>query len=219
MTLNVAMVQVANYLGRGAEYVEKLCDGIRRNMPKGVEYKLVCFTDGSSDLPSDVIAKGVPSGVEGWWAKLAMFKPDAFMPGERVLFFDLDTIILADLTDIASYAGKFAILRDFFHMEHMGSCVMAWEAGTADHIWTTWDASGRPSFDRRGDQWWIETMQPHVDYLQDMLPGQIASFKADCWMQGKIPDGARVLSFHGHPRNHECRARFVQELWNRPLPT
>jgi hypothetical protein len=215
--LNIAMVQVGNYLGRGAEYTAKLFDGVRRYMPKGVEYEAACFTDGSSPLPGGVIAKGVPAGVEGWWAKVAMFRPGAFRQGDRVLFFDLDTIICGDLTDIAAYNGRFAALHDFFHPQHLGSACMAWEAGTVDHIWSAWDAGGRPQFDQRGDQFWIETVTQDPDHWQDVLPGQFVSYKVDCWLQGKIPAGTRVIGFHGHPRPHECRATFIEDLWRRPL--
>lgn len=214
--LTFAAVQTENYCGRGAEYLAKLFRGIRDNVPRGLEYRCVCITDDPSTLPKDVEARPSLPGGFGWWNKTLLFHPEFVKRGDRVVFFDLDTIILGDLTDIASYSGKFAILRDWYHPEHMGSCCMAWEAGTLDHIWTTWDANGRPSFDRRGDQFWIETMQPEADYWQDFLPGQFVSFKTDCWTQGKIPNGARVLCFHGHPRPHECRAPYVTALWNTP---
>lgn len=214
--LYVVAVQNGNYLGRGAEYCAKLFHGVRQHMPKGVEYRMQCFTDGSCALPVSVFARSIPEGVTGWWAKLCMFRPDTFKPGDRVLYFDLDTITLDDLSGFANYAGKFAALRDVFFNQHMNSAVMGWEAGALDHIWTRWNEAGRPSFDQRGDQYWIETMQPEYDRWQDILPeNSIVSFKADCWLQGGIPDGAKVMIFHGMPRPHECRASFVEELWRR----
>lgn len=213
--LNIAAVQVGNYEKRGAEYVRKLFDGVRRHMPKGVDYRCVCFTDDPGTLPIGVIRKPVLPNIGGWWNKLQAFAPDAFDEGDRVLLFDLDTIILGDLSDIASYSGPMAMLTDPFFPEHLGSAAMAWEAGTQDDIWNAWDAGGRPSFDPRGDQFWIESMRPKADRLQTLYPRQFVSFKVDCWRQGGIPDDARVLLFHGHPRPHECRATFVENLWRR----
>lgn len=215
MTLNIVAVQVGNYCDRGAEYVEKLFAGIDRHMPD-IPYRCVCLTDDPSTLPKWVIPKTVPTGLVGWWNKVALFQPGMFEPGERVLYFDLDTIIIGDLTDIASYAGRFAIMRDPYHPEHMGSSCMAWEAGTVDHIWTRWDQAGRPSFHPGGDQTWVEAMQPKADYWQDMFPGQVVSFKRDCWLQGRIPDNARMVVFHGKPRPHQCVAPYIKELWNNP---
>jgi hypothetical protein len=217
MHLTVAALQTGNYEGRGAEYLAKLFDGIRRHMPRDIDLRCVCFTDDATTLPPGVQARGVPFGPPSWWQKLAMFRPGAFEPGTQVLYFDLDTIILGDLGDIARYRGDFAMLNDPFFPERANSSLMSWTAGKFDHVWTAWEAAGRPQFDRRGDQFWIETTaQTKVDRWQDMLPGQIVSFKADCWLRGKIPDGARVMVFHGQPRPHNCAAGFVRKLWNRP---
>ncbi len=210
--LTVATVQVSNYLGRGREYVTKFYDGIRKHLT-GVEWRGVCFTDDPSTVPEGIEARAVPAGLAGWWNKLAVFAPDSFKPGERVLSSDLDVIPLGDLSDIAGYRGKLAVASDPFWPERMNSSLMAWEAGAVDHIWTTWDRGGRPQFDRRGDQFWIETMQPDADRWQRLFPGQVVSFKVDCWLQGKIPAGARMLIFHGSPRPHDVTAPFVKELW------
>jgi hypothetical protein len=140
-----------------------------------------------------------------------------FEPGERVIFCDLDTLIVGDLGDIASYSGRFAMQRDFFHSEAANSGMMAWEAGAVDHIWTRWDEAGRPSFAQGGDQNWIAALEPDADRLQDLYPDQIVSFKRDCWLRGRIPEGARVCGYHGRPRPHECRAPYIVDIWNRPL--
>lgn len=215
--LRIVTVQTGNYCDRGAEYVAKLFDGVRRFMPKGVEYRCECLTDDPTTLPNHVADKLVPAGIAGWWNKLALFSPGMFPSGDRIVYSDLDTIVTGDLSDIAGYRGKFAIMRDPYHPQHVGSSLMSWEAGTLDHIWTTWDRGGRPQFDPRGDQRWIETMQPQGDYWQDFVPGQVASYKVDCWKQGRIPPDTRVLMFHGLPRPHETKAAFIEELWRRPL--
>lgn len=212
--LTFATVQVGNYLGRGREYATKLLAGVRRHMPAGIELRRVCFTDDASTVPEGVDPIAVPAGIAGWWNKLAMFRPGAFKPGERVLFSDLDTIVVGSLVDIASYSGPFATLRDIYRPTHMGSGLMAWEAGRLDHLWTVWDSAGRPSTNPGGDQQWIELMQSGADYWQDMLPGQVASFKRDARPLGRVPDGARVLVYHGQPRPHEPGEAWAQELWN-----
>ena len=142
----------------------------------------------------------IPAGIEGWWAKLCLFRPDTFPVGARVLFFDLDTLITGSLDDIAGYDGDFAALSDIYHPEHIGSGLMAWEVGKMDHIWERWDGCGRPQFHPRGDQGWIEACVSGCDRLQDKYPGQIVSFKKDC-IEG-VPDDARVVAFHGLPRPH-----------------
>jgi hypothetical protein len=199
MTLNVVCVQVGDYCGRGAEYVAHLFNDIARHMYE--PYVSWCVTDNPSALPIDIKPIEADVGVRGWWNKCALFRPGIFPNGERVLYFDLDTIITGDLSDIAAYTGKFAALRDFNFKGNMNSGLMAWEAGTLDHIWRVWQRCGRPQFDPGGDQAWIEDMQPTADYWQEILPGQVVSYKVDC--QQGVPDNARVVCFHGKPRPHE----------------
>lgn len=215
--LNIVTVQVQDYCGRGAEYVARLFDGIKENMPAGIDYRCICLTDDPATVPQTIDVRFVEDELTGWWAKLNLFKPDVFNPGDRILYFDLDTIILGDLAGLAGYAGRFASLRDPFEGGILNSSIMAWEAGTFDHVWTRWDEAGRPQFDPRGDQNWIgQIIGVKPDYWHEMLPKQTVSFKKDCWLSGAIPKDARVLFFHGRPRPHECQAPFVRELWNRP---
>ncbi len=203
MTLNIVAVHVGDYCGRGEEYVYRLFNSIAKNLP--LPHKLWCITDDASKIPEWVEPIEADPGVTGWWNKIALFRPDVLPKGQRGLYLDLDTIITGDLVDVASYTGKFAMLRDFYFKGNANSGVMAWEAGTLDHIWRVWDRCGRPQTDPGGDQSWIESIQPEADLWQDNLPGQIISYKVDC--QQGVPDNARVVCFHGEPRPH------TTDLW------
>ncbi len=215
--LTVATVQTGNYCGRGQEYVEKLFDGIRRHMPRDIKWRGVCLTDDPKTVPLDIRPIEVPAGLAGWWHKIAMFKPGIFGRATRILYSDLDAIICGDIGDFARYDGRFAMADDYFKPGGPNSSLMAWEAGSLNHLWTRWDEAGRPSFDPGGDQNWIGSAEPQADCWQRMLPGQMVSFKVDCWLKGRAPDGARIIGFHGRPRPHECRAPYIVDLWNRPL--
>ena len=198
--INIVAVHVGDYCGRGAEYLDRLFDGVgcRLTLP----WRGWCVTDDASKLPAGVEAIASDPLVKGWWNKIALFRPDALPNGERVLYFDLDVVTVGLLDELAAYQGRFAILSDFYHPDRYGSSVMAWEAGKHDHVWRVWDRCGRPQFDPWGDQRWIETMIDGADRWQDILPGQIVSYKADRVHNG-IPANARIVSFHGKPRPHE----------------
>lgn len=183
--LNIICVNHRDYLGRGAEYVAKLRAGVASNLTLPARW--VTVTE-----------RHVPDGIEGWWSKLAMFRP-GFLEG-RCLFFDLDTVITGSLDDLASYPGPFAALDDFLAPGQLQSSVMAWEAGEMDDVWLRWEAAGFPQFDPRGDQAWIDEMRPEAVRLQDEFPDQIVSFKAHC-ARG-VPHDARAVCFHGLPRPH-----------------
>jgi hypothetical protein len=199
--LNVVAVHFGDYCGRGFEYVEKLFDGIEAHLK--VPHKFWCITDDPAKIPAYVSPLPVDEGVKGWWNKIALFRPGILPAGERVLYFDLDTMIMGDLSDLAAYRGRFGMARDFYFPHHCSSTVMAWEAGTLDHIWRVWDRCGRPEFQIGGDQEWIESIEPGADRLQDLLPDQLVSYKVSCRDNGFAPKGTRVVAFHGKPRPHE----------------
>lgn len=211
-----ACVQAGNYCGRGAEYVNTLYDMVRRSLPGGFMGKFVCLTDNAADLDPGIAVMDLPSDLDGWWGKLYLFKRGLFPDGARVIFFDLDTLILGDLEAITRYTGQFATLNDFYHPSRVGPAVMLWEAGGhASSIWDEWVAQGKPR-NAMGDLWWINQLDEgqfakRADKLQDLFPGAFVSFKADC-LQGP-PNGTKVVCFHGKPRPHEASEGWVKGVW------
>lgn len=196
----------------GPDYVNKLYDMLVRSLPDGA-YKFVCLTDDPSGLDPGIHMLPLPADLERWWGKLYLFKRGLFEDGERIVFVDLDTVIVGSLREIVSYRGRFAMLTDFFFPERPASGVMMWEAGAyTAGIWDAWDAAGRPR-DPGGDQWWIGT-QPQgrdADRLQTLYPGSFVSYKAHC--APYPPKGARVVCFHGRPRPHEVPDDWVRQAW------
>jgi uncharacterized Rossmann fold enzyme len=217
--LNVCCValNLDTYLdGRARDAVEILYSMVRRNLAAGLRGRFTVFTDNPAafDGMAGVQTKLLPSGLIGWWNKLALFADDAFPKGERVLYFDLDTVITGPLDDIAAYRGEFAILRDVYRPKGYQSSVMAWEAGNfTTRFWDTWDACGRREVEG-GDQAWIEERLAWImrepDIFQKLFPGQFRSYKIDC--TEFVPKGTRVVFFHGLPRPHQAGG-WVTDVW------
>lgn len=196
----------------GADYVNKLAAMVARNLT--LPHKFVCFTDDNRGLPSDLLTWPIPPKLEGWWGKLWLFRTALLR--ERILFFDLDTVILGSLDAIASYNGPFAILRDFNFADQYGSGVMAWRPSSeTDWIWQNWDEAGRPR-PEGGDQVVIEkslrAMGVVPDLWQDLFPGAFVSYKLDCFYVPPRPE-AKVVCFHGTPKPHECKRKFITDAW------
>lgn len=211
MGLTVCCVQSGNYADRGAQYVNTLFDMVRRNLEAGFPGSFVCFTDNPKGLADDIEARPLPEcGLFGWWNKLALFKPGLFPDGERIVFLDLDTVIVGRLEEIFDYARDFAVLSDFYQPHKGASGVMLWRAGYADKIWTEWEAKDRPMVSG-GDGAWIDSVFPDADRLQDLYPGMFASFKADC--NPYPPAKSSVVCFHGLPRPHDCGG-WVEMIWS-----
>lgn len=210
-------VQINNYCERGAEYVNNLYDMIRRNLPFGFIGKFVCFTDNPDGLMEGIEARSLPvPGIEGWWNKLALFKRGVFNEGERIWFFDLDTLILGPLDDIVQYQGDFATLRDFYHPSQVGPGIISWKVNESNcSIWNEWEAQNYPK-DGLGDLWWINNLDQgrfahRAHKLQDLFPDSFVSFKVHC--HPYPPKGASVVCFHGQPKCHNTGVEWVENVW------
>lgn len=205
----------------GPEYVEILYSMVRRNLAGGFRGRFIVFTDNPSLFSNmaGVQTREVPADLKGWWGKLYLFAPDTFEKGERVLYFDLDTVITGSLDEIAAYDGPFAILRDAYRTDGLQSSVMAWEASNwTQEIWKTWEFWKRPEV-AGGDQAWIEKISQgmpkgyasmRTDLWQNLYPGKFHSYKVDC--QEFVPKGTSVVFFHGFPRPHQAGG-WVKDVW------
>ena len=210
----------------GVEYVERLHDMVRRNLPDGFAGRFVCFTDRPADLSHlqgiDVATLAGPH--PGWWAKLELFMPGTFSPGDRVWYFDLDTVITGPLEKIFEYPGAFGILEDVYRPGGFQSSVMSWIAETplVTSIWEEWNHLGCP-LPHGGDQevlerFWHEWLPAKLggrpwppDFLQKHFPGAFRSYKVEC--QYEIPKGTSVVFFHGLPRPHQVITGWVPHVW------
>lgn len=202
---------VATVLRSGGQYT---VEGVKRLAAEVFEhihqpYDFVCLTDVREGVT------GGPNGEEiwwhpllydwpGWWSKMELFRPGV---EGRILFLDIDTRVVGDLSEIASYDGDIAMIEDFNQPDRVQSGVMAFlSGGASDRIWEQWiaDPNGHME-DWRGDGEWLHD---HVvpDRLQDLFPGHIISYRNDCcrpnpgspkWTFEAVPSGARVICAHG----------------------
>jgi hypothetical protein len=179
------MITVACVLKSGgdydAEYVEKLRDGVAANLG---EHRFVCLSD--VDVPCERIP--LRHDFPGWWAKLELFYLDG-----PVLFFDLDTVIAGDLTEIAKYPHKFTSVSDFYRPRRLQSCVMAWSDATPFRRIID-DYLKNPVAAGRSHQKFVEQYVKSA-FFQDLWPGKVVSYKASATRKG-----AAIVCYHGKPR-------------------
>lgn len=188
----------------GPEYVNRLAAMVRRHAT--VPHEFVCLTDNATGIDCESCPVGC--GLPGWWAKLVLFQPHPRLAGARVVFLDLDTVIVGNLDWLLQYNGPFAILRDFYRPTGYGSAVMSIAPGFGGHVWQRFT----PDVMRlmHGDQNWLERQVPHADRWQDIAPGKIGSYKADGLQDG--PKGFAVCAFHGRPKPHEVNG-WICDAW------
>ncbi len=215
--LRICTINTGNYCGLGKEYTNILADSVRRNLADTIEGTFTVFTDDPDGYDDGIEVKPLPhAGLSGWWNKLALFKPNVFDGGDRVVFIDLSTLITGRLDDIIAYDGEFAILRDFYRGgDGLQSAFMSWRAGSryTSEFWKTWLLGGMTEI-AGGDQAWIELCclpdDRKPDIWQDMHHDLFVSYKVS---NGVLPQRASVVKFHGEPKPHQILDGWVPRVW------
>lgn len=186
--------RIVTVLKSGGEYRSEHVDRLRAQCARfAPDAEFVCLDD-----------ERLEHSWPGWWSKIETFR----IVGP-VLYMDLDTTIIADLTPLLAVAEQheFVALRDFNPSQReMGSGLMAW-SGDMSRIYDEFADDPHGHMDRCrtprfwGDQGFIEPLTQGREYWQDLLPGAVVSYKKHC--RGGVPDGARVICYHGKPRPWE----------------
>jgi len=192
-----------------AAWANILYDMVQRNLPN-TAFDFFCFTDDATGLHPNISVRELPRNLTGWWNKLYLFKEGTFSAHQRIIYFDLDTLIIGKLDDIVKYQGDFALLRDFYRPGGYGSGVMMWPGGTNHHIWSEYEKAGRPNLPG-GDQIWLEKICPGADLLQNLFPNRFASYKVNC--HPLPPENASVVCFHGEPKQDNANEHWVADVW------
>lgn len=187
------------------EWVWALKRGLARHAPP---HEFVCLTD----TPDACGMWAVPLRYDwpGWWAKLALFEPGLF--SGRVIYLDLDTLVVGDLTDLCGYSGPLAMLSDFYRPQLAQSGVMFWTPGPeTEAIWDAWIRDPAGHMRRyRGDG---EFLHAHAkpDRIQAIFPGRVASYKVHA--RHGPPKGARLVCAHGRPKWDDPAAGWAHDEW------
>ena len=208
MSLTIACVAVNNYQGRQADYVNNLRKACQRQIT--IPHTFACITDDASGFASDIRIIEKPKNAWGWWCKIYLFSPGLFTG--RCLFFDLDTLLLANLDDLANYDGPFACLGCARYNRMFWSGVLAWESGKYDFIWTEWMKAGYPLYGDGDDHWMdfiLRSRRSAVVRVQTKFTGIYSYKHHKC--EKKLPEDARLVYFT-KPKPHQA-ADWVQRAW------
>jgi hypothetical protein len=166
------------------QYVEKLRNMVARHTT--VDYDFYCMSDRQIDL-EDVYTIRIPEYVTGWKFNLPKFYMHAKhseLEGRRVLFFDLDTVIVGNIDLFLLYEGYICTVKPFKKQNENVSTpggVLSFINGATEWIWN--HVAEQP-------QYWETTtggkerlilnkLEPKEkwDRWQDILPGQLVSYK------------------------------------------
>lgn len=204
---------VASVLRSGGQYtpahVRTLRAMVKRHLP--LEHRFCVLTDQTEAFDwtgGDHGINAIPflSDWPHWFSKINLFGSifNAWLP-DRILYFDLDTVICGDLSEMASRKEPLIVQGDTYRRppktQKIGyqSSIMAWDAGTLTHVYDSFAANpaeAMATVGKIGDQLWLELKAPGATFWEVTNPGQTVSYKKQC-MNGRLPKDARVVDFHG----------------------
>ena len=213
----------------GADYVNRLNAMARRALGAGGVRAFVCFTEDGAGLDPEVEVRPLVKrdDWEGWWFKAHLFSKAAGLSG-RVLYLDLDTVLVGSLEPLRAYTGRFATLStkgfdaEEGFVDGYNTSVLLWDASDAPGGGTEpsmgalvnlHDALRSEVFEclMRWDHW-VEMNVPTCDLLQDLYPNLFVDYRTHCKVEGP-PAGAACVCFPRYPKPHEAKADWIDKHW------
>lgn len=153
-----------------------------------------------------------------WSSIMELYRPD--IVGKRSILIGLDNLFVGPADGIESYTSlPYITARDPYHPRPSNALVsLNQEAATA--LWEKWTLH-RTSYlndpkyfinEQFSEMIWLNNHIKPDALWDDLLPGQIVSYKAHC--ENGIPSGARYIYFHGNPKQHQLKnENFIQDNW------
>ena len=199
-------------------YVNNLYAMVRRHL--GGDFRFVCLTDDTTGIRPEVECFPIPrldirpeaAGVQDRaWRKLTTFSTDlAEVYGLRgtALFLDLDVVVVGSLDDFFAKPGEFLIIKDYKRPWRVtgNSSVYRFEIGAHPDVLDYFRANeDKMRADFRNEQAYLSDYLHRQGTLQYWPAEWCPSFKYHCipfwpsnyWRDTFIPDGTRIVIFHG----------------------
>lgn len=229
---------VIHSTGYSWDYVERLYNMLTRALPGGI--RMHVYTEESRPVPDHMIKHvlhewpGLSGPKRSWWYKMQLFNPAHFRG--QMLYFDLDCVILNDLTWVTHLDRSLLWgIRDFKFLQRasvhgINSSTMWFD--TEQFAWLWHKFSSVPIDQARagcqGDQDYITR---HIDPAQRRFfeDRHFQSYRWQCLDGGydfvyrryhqpgtgvTIAPDTSVVVFHGNPKPHQVQDPAIVTLWH-----
>lgn len=223
----------------GPEYVNKLHSMVSRHLHR--PFRFVCLTDDAVGINPAIEVKPIPmvgfdefDQRKPWtfghgWLKLTSFASPLYDLQGRTLFLDLDIVIVDSLDPFFEQPGEFVVIKEWDKKDGTGntSCyvyTIGAHTDALDHLKKDYPASIGTV---RNEQEFITQYLAHQGKLSYWPDAWCRSFKRHCLQRGlmgwfkppTIPEGARIIAFHGKPNPPDAIAGVSGKWYRRVMPT
>ena len=195
----------------GTDWVLRLKNMVKRNLP--VPHRFVCLSN--VDVPCERIP--LIHDWPGWFSKIELHRPGLFK--DRVLYIDLDELILKNLMPFFEFPSPFATTggrgykgwfkEDLIKIRKYGSAVMVFDPGAGEKLYTEFNERVIKVF--WGDQDYLAFKMPNLDTFPTSWTDRIE--KGD---NGKVPNKETIIMHcmcPGKNRGAIHEYKWAEEIW------
>jgi len=234
-TVNIVCMKWGNKYG--PEYVNNLFHMVKRNIT--LPFRFICMTEVPDGLEEGVEVKPLPDFQEPppeylrfcqAWRKLAVFDEKVYDLKGKILFLDIDVVVIGNIDCFFSYSDKLAILENWSQPNRLigQASAFCFEIGKYTHLLEKYRNQQEEVLkNNRTEQFYItrELGKGNFDFFPD---DWCKSFKIHCLPGGtrwysvlnrfiapdKIPEHAKIIVFHGNPDPPDA----MVGRWGKPVP-
>jgi len=215
----------------GPEYVNILYNMVNNNIT--LPFRFICMTEIVEGIRPEVEIAPLPDFKEpAWeyarycsaWRKLSLFDQQVLDLKGKLLFLDLDVVIVGNIDCFFTYSEKLAIIENWSQKGRLigQSSVFCFRIGTCTRLLEKYISRHEEVMkNNRTEQMYItrELGKDNFVYFPD---DWCRSFKMHCMPGGilnsfvtptKIPENARIIVFHGSPNPPDA----IAGKWGRPV--
>ena len=212
------------------EYVNRLYTSVSRMTTHPFDFVLYVGPQAPLNPDLNKINKKIKvfqTGLDYWWCGMPFWaaKPMGVWT-DTLLYIDLDVVIVGSLDDIIEFPSDHAYMKDYpadncpKGKENDGNASISLiRNGAGADVWEMYDKAGRPQWNphkppaNRKFPLAAQGIMNALKIPHDVFPEEwVASYKLQVLPKG-IPEDCRAVSFHGRPKPHECKEKWILENW------
>lgn len=192
-------------------YVSRLQSMVARNLSH--EYEFVCLTD----KPNEIDCKAIPLEYcyPGKWCKMEMWRPDLPVNGDKILYLDLDEVIVDSIDPLVEINSDFVMTQCSYtyngnnpkRVARYSSAVVLYKPGVRPELWHQFTVNAMDQY--MSDQDLVGGICP----MEDTFPEKwIYKVRKERHMQLPEP-GAKIMSFADPEKPHESDVEWLKQYW------
>ena len=192
------------------EYVRRLERAVRLHLHTPFDFAVI--TDHPPGHYPGIRTLKPMDNLEGWWQKITLFAPERDYVDDRIMYLDLDTVVLGSLDEIVLMNHPFIGINDRWQQPTTNTSFMVWDHSQFGYIYTQFEKA-KHTKQFIGDQNYVtKKIEDVVFHVNDFNREWVQSYKAELGNCQTRPGGdIRICYFHGLP--HPTDVPWVQELW------